>query len=36
MHSRNARRRRSGAVRIALLMSVAASLVAVLAKAWPL
>jgi len=36
MHSRNARRRRTGPVRIAMLMSAAASLVAVLAKAWPL
>jgi hypothetical protein len=36
MYSRNARRRRTGPVRIAFLMSVAASLVAALAKAWPL
>ena len=36
MPSRNARRRRTGPVRIAMLMSVAASLVALLSKAWPL
>ena len=36
MYSKNARRRQTGPVRIALLMSVAASLVALLSKAWPL
>jgi hypothetical protein len=36
MHSRNARRRRPSLVRVTLLMSAAASLVAVLSKAWPL
>jgi len=36
MYSKNARRRQTGPVRIALLMSVAASLMALLSKAWPL
>jgi len=36
MSLRNARRRRTGPVRIAMLMSAAASLVALLSKAWPL